>query len=77
MTITKEEAGVLSQILATHKYTFNDSCNKEGLFQALCNLEEKLDRLSKDKRRQSRSGRAYAYDFTDMLESFVRKSKQV
>lgn len=73
MKLTKDEARVLSAAVGDFKFrsTLNDS-SPEGLFNKLEDLENRLEKFGKDKRR---TGRTSQDDYNDLLKRLSRKNK--
>lgn len=73
MKITKDEARILSIILADAKYDLAEKKHIENLFDALTDLENRLEESGKDKRRY---GRRTLNDFSDCLKRIAKKNKK-
>ncbi len=68
MKLTKDEARILARAMDDFKFTFNRQY--EGLFDKLEDLENRLEKYGKDKRR---TGRTSQNDWTDLLKRFASK----
>lgn len=71
MKLTKDEARILGEAMATAKYEIIEKRrHMEGLFEKLIALELRLDNEGKDRRR---TGRKSQDDFDDVLKRFAKK----
>lgn len=75
MKLTKDEARILANALEDWwpRDRYKDG-NKGDIFQALSNLEVRLEEFGKDKRR---NGRTSMDNFTDLLKRYAKKHSAV
>tara|TARA_R110001599_G_scaffold332511_1_gene547957 strand:- start:8509 stop:8736 length:228 start_codon:yes stop_codon:yes gene_type:complete len=70
MRLTKDEARILSAALEIAKYEFNTL--SLGVFDKLCDLENRLEEFGKDQRR---AGRTSQNDLSDCMRRFANSKK--
>jgi hypothetical protein len=66
MRLTKDEARILSEAIEDVKYEWGNK--PEGLFHKLTELEDRLGKAGKDKRRIGRTSQDW---FSDCLKRFI------